>query len=479
MSIDRKNLIYPLEALCLTGLVCYLGYFAQRPDFWSFFTVYTALFLIVSYKLLVLSSELSIFSASAIDNQQFTIDNSQLTIKKYIGLGIFLRVLLLGSVPNFSDDFYRFLWDGRLLAAGWHPFAHPPVWYVEQGVAVPGLTEYLYNGMNSQLFHTVYPPVCQAVFWLAAVLSPNSEGGGVLVLKIFLLACELGTLHLLYRHVSPRAAVFYALNPLILLEIMGNAHFEGAMIAFLVAGVVALRQYKTGAAAVWFALATASKLVPVLLLPVVWRWLGWRRGWVFMMLFGLCCSLLFLPLLDLAVLRHMGTSLRLYFREFEFNASLYYLVKTIANAIAEQNVGRFVGIGMSIVTIIGVLWLAARKMPGFNTLVTALTAALTLYLLNSNVIHPWYVTVPFALSLFLYNVDNQKSESNMARHSTFNIHHSSLMASLWVWTGTAALSYSHYIGGGLKENFWLIGLEYTLFLGTFILTGYQYSRPKS
>jgi alpha-1,6-mannosyltransferase len=486
--MNNNKIIFTLQTLCLTGLVCYLGYFVQRPDFWSFFAAYTVFFLVVSYVLFV-SGQWSVVSYASATN------HSPFTINKYIVLGIFLRVLLVGSIPNLSDDFYRFLWDGRLLAAGWHPFAHPPVWYVEQGVAVPGLTEYLYNGMNSRLFHTVYPPVCQAVFWLAAILSPGSEAGGVLVLKIFLLACELGTLHLLYRHVSPKAAVFYALNPLILLEIMGNAHFEGAMITFLVAGVVALRQQKTGAAAVWWALAVASKLVPLLLLPVVWRWLGWRRGWGFMVLFGLSCGLLFLPLLDLEVLRHMSTSLRLYFREFEFNASLYYLVKTIANALAEQNVGRFVGMGMSLVTIVGVLYLATRKITKSNTLAMTLTAALTLYLLNSNVVHPWYVTVPFALSLFLYDkkhsTSNTKHQASNIHHSSLNIKHSSFLinhsslnikhSSLiwWVWTGSVALSYSHYIGGGLKENFWLIGLEYALVLGVFILARYQYNRPKS
>jgi hypothetical protein len=52
------------------------------------------------------------------------------------------------------------------------------------------------------------------------------------------------------------------------------------------------------------------------------------------------------------------------------------------------------------------------------------------------VVQPWYVAVPMVFSLF-------------TRHRF-----------LILWSGLAALSYSHYNGGQFQEHYWLIALEY-------------------
>ncbi|MCB9334026.1 MAG: hypothetical protein H6574_23480 [Lewinellaceae bacterium] len=165
------------------ALTFYLGYVVERPDFPAFITTYGLFFALYTWLI--------------------TRPNwSQADRRWWIGLGIGLRVLLLFSIPNLSDDFYRFLWDGRLSAQGIHPFAHTPAYFIENQIALTGITPELFANLNSPAYYTVYPPVCQAVFWMAAKLYPESLTGGVFVLKLFLFFCELGVLWALTTNFS-------------------------------------------------------------------------------------------------------------------------------------------------------------------------------------------------------------------------------------------------------------------------------------
>lgn len=251
---------------------------------------------------------------------------------------------------------------------------------------------------------------------------------------------------------APDLALAYALNPLILFEIVGNCHFEGAMLCFLLAGVYALLRERTGLAAIAWALAAASKLVPLLFLPVVLGWLGWRRGARFLLFFTAVCLLLFLPLLDVQVWRNMAGSLNLYFRQFEFNASIYYVLKMIGEAIAppKLDVARMLGPALAGVVVLGVMALTFYKTsrntnPGAGWyLPDRLLLALALYLALATTVHPWYAAPLFGLSL-------------LTRYK-FPL----------VWTAAIILSYSHYAGGGYREHFGWIAVEYVIVLGALI-----------
>ncbi|MCB9334027.1 MAG: hypothetical protein H6574_23485 [Lewinellaceae bacterium] len=239
-------------------------------------------------------------------------------------------------------------------------------------------------------------------------------------------------------------AVLYALNPLILLEITGNAHFEGAMLCFLLAGILFLQKNRLVPAAGFWALAVASKLVPLLFLPIVWVHLGFRKGLRFLLFFAGFTAVLFAPLFNLEILENMAGSLNLYFQQFAFNASGYYFLKAIGKALADPSldVGRTLGPILGIAVFFGVWALAffTRPTTSSRRTSTALLFASTLYLVLATTVHPWYIALPFGLGLL----------------------------TTWrypiVWTGVAMLSYSHYADGGFKENFGLIALEYLVLL---------------
>lgn len=401
-------------------LVIFLGYFADRTVFPSFIAAWSVLFLLYGW---------------------LAFGNHHISVRLLVLAGIVFRILLLFSIPQLSDDVFRFLWDGRLTVAGYHPFLHIPRYFIDNQCNVPGITQDLFARLNSPDYFTVYPPVCQAVFALSALVSPVGILPAVVVMKLCMLGFEGGTIWLLWKNrgkfgLPENAAAIYALNPLVILEFSGNLHFEGAMICFLLAGFIALQRNRILPGAVCWSLATASKLLPLMLLPAVWKWLGWRKGTRFILFFSLFSVLLFSPLL--AVLPNILKSLDLYFRQFQFNASVYYIVREAGFWYRGWDIGEYSGPVLGLLTITGVLWLALRVRTGDSASALARTLMFTffVYLSLAAVVQPWYVAVPMVFSVFT--------------RYRFMI----------LWSGLVALSYSHYSGGQFQEHYWLIALEY-------------------
>jgi hypothetical protein len=42
-------------------------------------------------------------------------------------ISVLFRLLFFFSLPNLSQDFYRFIWDGRLILLGLNPFTNLPM----------------------------------------------------------------------------------------------------------------------------------------------------------------------------------------------------------------------------------------------------------------------------------------------------------------------------------------------------------------
>ena len=161
------------------------------------------------------------------------------------------RLIALFSMPNLSDDYFRFVWDGRLLASGVNPFLQKPSDYVKQPEKMVeyGLSQEIFEGLNSKEYFTIYPPVNQFIFWISSVFSQNSVEGAVGLMKLFLFLGELISLYLLYKLLQhygrPREwLAFYALNPLVNVELVGNLHFEALMITFFAMGYLFIFQRK-------------------------------------------------------------------------------------------------------------------------------------------------------------------------------------------------------------------------------------------
>ncbi len=168
----------------------------------------------------------------------------------FIGTG--LRVAALFAFPLLSDDIHRFLWDGAMWWTGAHPFSVTPEAYAvtSEGVAFAKTHSSLLTHMNSAGYFTVYPPLSQLVFAVASGVTREPYWGSV-VLKSVLLLGELGVWWLLTQltaelSVRYRPASFYWLNPLVIVETVGNAHFEGLALLGVLLALYALRRAGLG-----------------------------------------------------------------------------------------------------------------------------------------------------------------------------------------------------------------------------------------
>lgn len=373
------------------------------------------------------------------------ITNQKLNVWHGIGAGLLFRLLLLFAIPALSDDYVRFVWDGRLLLAGENPFLYLPSALTDgSGPAIPGLTPELYAQLNSPHYYSVYPPVLQGVFWLAAALSPDSVFGSVVVMRVIILAAETGSILLLLRllrrmALPDRYVHIYSLNPLVLLELTGNLHMEALLIFFLLLALYQLHYQRHLVAAIPFALAVGSKLLPLMFLPFVWRKLGIKRFLGFGAVLLVSLFLLFLPILSLDVLRNIWQSIDLYFQRFEFNASVYYLLRWVGFKISGYNQIAVIGPLLSGAALAVILSMAAvKKLGSVRRLAGYMAAALTVYLLLATTVHPWYLTTLVALTCLSY--------------FRFAV----------VWSCLAVFSYAAYRTSAYTENLWLVALQYTL-----------------
>ena len=419
-----------------------LGYFTIRTDVFQVFELFALLFVAygVGYKLIRSTSDV------------------------YLALGaaLLFRLLLLFSFPNLSDDFYRFCWDGRLLAQGISPFAYLPVHFFDgtyTGITIPGIDRELFEQLNSPEYYTIYPPVLQVVFWLAGKLFPTDLHGAVVVMKVVVFLFEVGSMYLLYRlaqhfKVSEKRVLLYALNPLVIVELTGNLHFEAAMIFFVLLGGCELVKYEQKkAAAKWshrsavsFSLAINSKLLPLMFLPFFIKRLGRRRSLIFFLTVGFY-TLFFLLIIfrfDVEVVQNLLASVGLYINKFEFNGSIYYLLRGIGYGIFGFNLIHILGKVLAVLTFLLIVWMAWKervKGLALQQLFTFLLLALFIYLAFANIVHPWYVCPLVAFCVFT--------------PFRFPI----------LWSALIVLSYFTYLTDAYTENLWLVAVEYLLVYG--------------
>lgn len=362
----------------------------------------------------------------------------------WLGIGILLRVLLLFGMPTLSDDIYRFIWDGRLWLVGEHPFAQLPQAYMEQNQQFPGIDQALFNQLNSPAYFTIYPPFAQGTFVVACALFFGNLFGATLILKLILLACEIGSLLLIPKILSvlklPKHNVLiYALNPLVIVEIVGNLHYEGAMVFFFLAGMYALIKKKYTQSAIYYGLSILSKLLTILFLPFLWSRLGWRKSIPYYIGVLLLVLLCFLPLYNEAFINGFGSSIDLYFRKFEFNASIYYLLRWSGYQLFGYNIIQTIGprLGLIAVTTIA-LWGLFDKKTDWTSFFQRALFGFCLYLFLATTIHPWYTILPIICCVFT--------------NYRFPI----------IWSALATLTYINYSYPAYTENLWIVALEYAI-----------------
>lgn len=256
-----------------------------------------------------------------------------------------LRLLALALPPTLSDDVHRYVWDGRVVLAGENPYrlapADPdlePLRAVDDGA--------LWRRLDHREVPTVYPPLALGTFATAA-----ATPWPVPVLKALLAAADLAACGVLLALAGSLAlsrgrTVWYAWNPLAVVETAGMGHVDGLAVGLALGAawlVVRARRAGSGpsgegatpesprsardpARSRWAAAAgavagagTLAKLAPALALPLWAR--GSRRPWWLLGGAALVLAAGFLPVL--AATGGLPPGLVTYGVSWEFNGPLH------------------------------------------------------------------------------------------------------------------------------------------------------------
>ena len=199
-------------------------------------------------------------------------------------LAFIFRAIFILAIPNLSQDFYRFIWDGRMILEGFNPYLFSVESFISKSEFPVAQAQELYTGMgmlNASHF-TNYPPLNQLCFVIAGLFAGKSLLGSVIVMRLIIIAADFGTLYfgkkLLKELNIPVYNIFwYILNPFIIIELTGNLHFEGVMIFFLVWSLYLLHIGKWQLSAVILALSVSVKLIPLIFLPLFFQKLNWKK----------------------------------------------------------------------------------------------------------------------------------------------------------------------------------------------------------
>lgn len=291
-------------------------------------------------------------------------------------MGLFPRLLLLPSEPRLSEDLYRYLWDGRLVAEGANPFLHAP--------ADPALARY-HDALLGRLHHaevpTIYPPMAQFLFGAASRLAaePWAWKATLLALEALLLA---GLASLLRARGLPRERLLlYFWNPLVIVESFGSGHVDLAAAAFLLLALALHERERPRLSGMALAAAALVKYMPLLLVPVLLR----RRAFGTLAAAALTAAALFIPFV--AAGPALWTGLATYLRHWEFNGSLYALVRPLFDTGEPP---RFLLAALVAAAVAVVAWRA-------RTLSGAALCLLAAWILASPTVYPWYLVMLIAL----------------------------------------------------------------------------------
>ncbi|RED99423.1 glycosyltransferase family 87 protein [Marinoscillum furvescens] len=327
------------------------------------------------------------------------------TQNQSLWLGLIARGLLFFHLPTLSDDIYRFLWDGYLLHTDLDPYLYTPELLISHEALPASIPTELYSRLNSPGYFTIYPPSNQLIFWLATWSDDWLTATNVI--RGCLVGAELVSLFLLRKllanfQLSRHLANWYWLNPLIILEFTGNIHFEGIVIAFLLLTIYFWQVHRPVLTGLALGLAAGTKLLPLIYLPALLFRTSRKSGILACGIAILVFIIVMAPMVSGAFIQSMSTSLELYVRKFEFNASLYFVLRSIGYWIKGYNIINTLGPALAALTAISIFTWAwqARTRP----VPLVLLGSLTIYLLLATTVHPWYVLplIPLGILSGLY-----------------------------------------------------------------------------
>jgi hypothetical protein len=221
-----------------------------------------------------------------------------------------------------------------------------------------------------------------------------------------------------------------------------------------------IAQKKWFLSALFFSFSIATKLLPLILIPLLIPFISKDQQMLkantlkekstsyfkavfttqtirYVIIIMVVNFILFAPFITNDFLNNYSSTIALWFGNFEFNASIYYIARAFGYSITGYNQIAIISkILPSIIVLIILLVSIFRRRNRLSDLIASMVIIISCYLFLSTTVHPWYLTTIVALSMF-------------CRYKF-----------AFVWSLLVVVSYWAYGNSNYTENFWLIALEY-------------------
>ena len=338
------------------------------------------------------------------------------------GGAVLMRVLMLFTTPTLSDDVYRMLWDGYVANQGISPYAH-----AIDSPALDYLNVPVRDLANNAWMASPYLPAAQGIFYGVTAVFPLKPIFLQTVMVIFDLMSAWLIARLLALALLPgRRLMIYLWNPLVIVEVAHGAHVDAFMIFLaLLAVYLALKQSENKEkmlshrssrtvtvltqflSPLFLALGTLTKLLPALLLPVLF----WLWNWPQRIFYGLAAIVILIPFGMSAGWGLAGEldgtglfgALRIYANQWKFNSGLFYWLETwlgrleLADPLMTAKMIAF----FMLLLIVTAVWITARHRTQARPALRLMSVPLIGYALLTPTFHPWYLLILLAFVPFL------------------------------------------------------------------------------
>lgn len=317
-----------------------------------------------------------------------------------IGVGLAMRLAWFGAPAPLEDDFYRYLWDGAVVAAGVNPYTFAPEQVAEVAAVPSALTELAAVGrpildrINFPDYTSIYPGTAQLAFVAAHRLAPWSVDG----LRFVFLLADVATLGVILALLSDLGrsrmlAALYWCNPLAALAGAATVHVDALLPPLVLGAFLAMRRMRPALASALLALAVGVKIWPALLAPLLARnsLANWRRLVPAAAVFALVVGAALAPQFAAAFSGRSGLSgyATLWHNN---NAPFVWLSGMLEWVAGEDNVwtGKLLRFALALAGAAVALLIAARRVHDLRDLLSrALAVAATVFYL-SPAQFPWY-----------------------------------------------------------------------------------------
>lgn len=311
-----------------------------------------------------------------------TKDSRPLLVLGLIFAALF-RLSIIFYPPYLSDDIYRYVWDGRVQAAGINPYRYKPA---DESLAALRDDKIYPNINRRDSAQTIYPPVAQAVFFLITRFSDS-----VTWMKAAMVAFEFIAIFAIVQLLvsfgfARQRVLIYAWHPLVVWEFAGSGHLDSLAIAFIALALLSRRKHADSLTGLLLACATCVKFFPAVLFPALYM----RRSWRMPLAFMATILAAYLPYISVGPMGVLG-SLPGYASERGMVSGEQFFLLAVARRLFSADVpsSAYLIFAIAVLGVVSVWLIIDQQRDGFRYLQSGLLlASLFMVLLAPH--FPWY-----------------------------------------------------------------------------------------